>query len=187
MVSGVFGIIFAFKPLNVFGFEFKIFLMMNKSYHFFSAIGFIVVLSLIFGARCRRPYNELGPDSVFFKFNGKPVIPSDVHFRPDSLAMVHINAFDSIHLYFYLKNYHGAGIYTFGPGDTIPYVDCAYYSRDFDNFYTIPQGDTYINVLEHDTASGLFHAVFEARLADSAGHSVKITEGRIFINVPYDY
>lgn len=160
---------------------------MKKNYPFFSVLGFIVALSLAFGARCKKQYNELGAESVYFKFNGKPIIASDVNIRTDSLTVVNINAFDTILIYYYLGNYQGAGIYTFSPGDTVPYVDCAYYGKHSDNFYTIPQGDTYINVLEHDTASGFFHAVFEAHLADSAGHTVHITDGRIFINVPYDY
>lgn len=160
---------------------------MKKAYSFLPAFIFVVALSLLLGFKCRRYYNELGPNSVFFKFNGKPVVPSDAGILSDSLTKVYVIAEDSIHLYYYLTNYHGAGIYTFRAGDTVSHVACDYYGMYYENFYTIPQGDTYINVLEHDTVSGLFHAVFEAHLSDINGNTVQITEGRIFINVPNDY
>ncbi len=161
-------------------------LSMKKIYRFLLAIGFVITIFMTFGARCRS-YNELGPDSAFFKFNGAPVIPWHVLVRPDSLAMVEIGVSDSIILHFYPVNYHGVGHYDFRPGDTVPYVDCEYFGKHSDNYYTIPLGNTYIEVLEHDTLSGLFHAVFEAHLADSSGHTVHITEGRVFINVPDNY
>ena len=147
-----------------------------------------VIALMMMSSKCRQ-YNELGPDSVFFKFNGTPLVANEVLIIPGDPEVIGIRSGDSLYLYYYIHRYHGRGLYVLHPDDTTMQANAHIWQKhnNLEYYPGIPEGNTYIRVFEHDTTSGFFHAVFEARLKDSLDHKAYFTEGRIFINVPDDY
>ena len=173
---------------------------------FFSLVMLVVFGGLSVAIHSCKGFNELGPESVFFKYNGQGVIPgcsrSHVYFNYNwqtQWAHLAVHSCDTLGVDFELRNYRGPGLYVLRPGDTNMRVtgfsrkDLYYdpltqrYRYKIDRFFGHQAGYTYLRVLEHDTVTHLFHAVFEAHLSNESGYKANFTEGRIFVNVPYDY
>ena len=142
-------------------------------------IGFLFFLSM---QNCVKEYDEFGEDSVFYYLNGSPVIPTcSTGFTTNKMRVSLLNDTLRVHICgnvqidYEINHYQGKGLYEINSTNQ----NTCTITKGFTQYYAIDNHKTFMRVLELDTITKHFSAVFEANLIDGTGHFLKITKGRM--------
>ncbi len=163
----------------------------------------LILLSSMTG-RCYREISDIGNDSIYFKVNGKPIVPHLYTGNFEILKvfnqnlLLYIPANDKyVALEIYIPDFQGEGRYTIDGNNALAIYHTNYsrylYFADslgnlgFNDFlnnlhlYDSIVSPSYLHVLDYDPVLNEFQGVFEFHVADSLGAEAHITKGRIFL------